>query len=327
MTLRVDGTDVKETAPPTSGEELGFFYFDLLENSGGFSGESGRHEFFDACVRNKSDANVASVPQHDVAEAPTVNPGSKKQAIEAPATTIEEPSPPQTPRQILGHDTTEYYGGKESRAKSALPTKATMNPDYKKEEDRTATTPTAAKEPPPTPTFGQGTTEYFGGGYSSPPAWSTEAPANLGSDKSKTPTAASSTTSPSAVPVREAALETCADALTLEARTAKFYFGNSSSDIEPSSRAELRKIGKIVKDCGNLLVEVAGHTDNLGNATNNKTLSQLRAKAVVDFLVGEGVKSSNLKAVGYGQEKPIAANTTVEGRRLNRRVEFRVSGH
>ena len=127
--------------------------------------------------------------------------------------------------------------------------------------------------------------------------------------------------------MRKTALETCADVLTSEAQTAKLYFGNSSSDIAPSSQAELSKIGKMVKDCGNVLVEVAGHTDNLGNAANNKTLSQLRAKAVVDFLVGEGVRSSSLKAVGYGQEQPIATNTTLEGRRLNRRVEFRVSGH
>ena len=169
ITLQVDGTDVKETAPPISGEELGFFYFDLSENSGGFSGGAGEHEFFDACVQNKSAANVAAVSHQDIAEPPTINSDHKKQAIEVPAPAPEVPSPP----QIFGQGTTEYYGGMESRAKSALPTEATINPDYKKEEDRAATTPAAAKEPSPTPTFGQGTTEYFGG-YSSPPARSTE---------------------------------------------------------------------------------------------------------------------------------------------------------
>jgi outer membrane protein OmpA-like peptidoglycan-associated protein len=74
------------------------------------------------------------------------------------------------------------------------------------------------------------------------------------------------------------------------------------------------------------MVEVGGYTDNWGNPDSNKALSLLRANAVVDFLVREGVASSKLKAVGYGQERPIATNRTPAGRRLNRRVEFRISG-
>ena len=86
------------------------------------------------------------------------------------------------------------------------------------------------------------------------------------------------------------------------------------------------EIAKIVKTCGNVVVEVGGgHTDNTGAPDFNNALSQLRAKAAVDFLIGEGVDPAKLKAVGYGQEQPISTNDTAEGRRLNRRIEFLVS--
>jgi OOP family OmpA-OmpF porin len=74
-------------------------------------------------------------------------------------------------------------------------------------------------------------------------------------------------------------------------------------------------------------VEVSGHTDNFGSPADNKRLSQLRADAVVGFLLRQGAAASSLKAVGYGEEQPVATNATIEGRRLNRRVEFRVSAH
>ena len=313
MTLLVDGTDVKETAPPASGEDLGFFHFDLTQKSGGFSGGSEPHEVFDACV--ESGANVTSMPQPDVAEAPTVN--------ETPPTDTVEPSTPPT----FGQGTTEYYGGKETRTNPALAADATMNPDYKKAATQ-STAPVAAKEPAPPPTGGQGTTEYFGGAESrSKSAWPTEATMNPDYDKSTLPGAASSTTPTVAIPVREAALQSCRDALSTEAQAAKIYFANSSIVIEPGSRAELRKIAKIIaKNCASVVVEVGGYTDNLGNPENNKTLSQLRANAVVEFLIAKGVGASSLKALGYGEDEPIATNATLEGRRLNRRVEFVVSG-
>ena len=119
MTLLVDGTDVKETAPPASGEDLGFFHFDLTQKSGGFSGGSEPHEVFDACV--ESGANVTSMPQPDVAEAPTVN--------ETPPTDTVEPSTPPT----FGQGAAEYYGGKETRTNPALAADATIKVrDYKK---------------------------------------------------------------------------------------------------------------------------------------------------------------------------------------------------
>ena len=125
--------------------------------------------------------------------------------------------------------------------------------------------------------------------------------------------------------MRDAAVKTCRDAFSNEAGAVTLYFANSSFDIEPGSQAGLRKIAKIIKDCGNVVIEIGGHTDNIGDPTSNQTLSQLRAKSVVDFLIREGVDAAKLKAVGYGQERPIAANETLEGRRLNRRIEFLVT--
>ena len=145
-------------------------------------------------------------------------------------------------------------------------------------------------------------------------------------DKSTLPGAALSATPTVAISIREAAIHSCRDALSTEEQAAKISFANASVVIEPGSRAELRRIAKIIaKNCPSVVVEVGGHTDNLGNPENNMTL-QLRANAVVDFLIGEGVGASSLKALGYGDDKPIATNATREGRRLNRRVEFVVSG-
>jgi len=71
-----------------------------------------------------------------------------------------------------------------------------------------------------------------------------------------------------------------------------------------------------------LLVEVGGHTDNVGAAIGNRKLAQKRAAAVVKYLVGKGVEKSRLTAKGYGPDKPIADNKTAEGKQKNRRVEF-----
>ena len=71
-------------------------------------------------------------------------------------------------------------------------------------------------------------------------------------------------------------------------------------------------------------VEVSGHTDSTGSTTANQTLSQTRAKSVVDYLVAHGVAQSRITSTGYGGTKPVASNATEEGRAKNRRIEFRV---
>ncbi|MFO0758458.1 MAG: OmpA family protein [Byssovorax sp.] len=72
------------------------------------------------------------------------------------------------------------------------------------------------------------------------------------------------------------------------------------------------------------LLEVAGHTDNVGSAADNRALSQKRADAVVAYLVSKGTDAKRLQAKGYGPDKPIADNKSIVGRQKNRRVEFNI---
>ncbi|MEL7363998.1 MAG: OmpA family protein, partial [Bacteroidota bacterium] len=71
-------------------------------------------------------------------------------------------------------------------------------------------------------------------------------------------------------------------------------------------------------------ITVEGHTDNTGDQATNDALSQERAQAVAGYLAEQGVDVSRIAAVGYGDARPIATNSTDEGRAANRRVAFRV---
>ncbi|MBL4706863.1 MAG: OmpA family protein [Flavobacteriales bacterium] len=71
-------------------------------------------------------------------------------------------------------------------------------------------------------------------------------------------------------------------------------------------------------------MEVSGHTDNVGNATANLSLSKNRANSVKEYLISGGIEASRLNSKGYGANKPISDNSTVEGRAKNRRTEFQI---
>lgn len=101
------------------------------------------------------------------------------------------------------------------------------------------------------------------------------------------------------------------------------HFATDSADIMPDSMALLEEIADVMNQHAEITsVEVQGHTDNTGTAPHNLRLSQERAQAVVDALVRLRVDPSRLTAKGYGQEKPIAANTSEPGRARNRRVQL-----
>lgn len=106
------------------------------------------------------------------------------------------------------------------------------------------------------------------------------------------------------------------------------YFDFGKSTFRTESYGELNKLETMMKQNQNLQVEISGHTDFVGTAAFNKMLSQLRANAVKSFLVSKGIDTRRIKAVGYGEERPLASNDDeLEGRSLNRRVEFRVLGN
>ena len=71
-------------------------------------------------------------------------------------------------------------------------------------------------------------------------------------------------------------------------------------------------------------IELAGHTDNEGSAKLNLKLSRERVKCVKNYLTEKGIAARRIKGVGYGATKPIASTRTEEGKRLNRRVEFKI---
>ena len=102
-------------------------------------------------------------------------------------------------------------------------------------------------------------------------------------------------------------------------------FETGKSAIKRKSFPLLNQIAQVFVENGNYIIEVQGHTDNVGKADLNKKLSDQRAKAVMKYLISQGVPEDRLSAVGYGPDVPIADNKTKAGRAKNRRVEFKIT--
>ena len=102
-------------------------------------------------------------------------------------------------------------------------------------------------------------------------------------------------------------------------------FETGKAAIKKKSFPLLNQIAAIFVENGNYIIEVQGHTDNVGKAETNKKLSEQRANSVMKYLISQGVPEDRLSAHGYGMEVPIADNKTKAGRAKNRRVEFKIS--
>ncbi|MFD2521909.1 OmpA family protein [Emticicia soli] len=100
------------------------------------------------------------------------------------------------------------------------------------------------------------------------------------------------------------------------------YFDQSQPVIKPQSYPELDKLVNLLKQNPKINIEVIGHTDNVGDPRLNQYLSELRAKAVTNYLFNKGIAPSRLTHAGMGPNQPVAANDTEENRQKNRRVEF-----
>ena len=98
-------------------------------------------------------------------------------------------------------------------------------------------------------------------------------------------------------------------------------FDTGKATLRPESLPRLDGIVEYMAHRTSVRIEISGHTDNVGNKKANKTLSDKRAKACRDYLISQGIDGDRIEAVGYGDERPIAPNTTEDGRQQNRRIE------
>jgi OmpA-OmpF porin, OOP family len=101
-------------------------------------------------------------------------------------------------------------------------------------------------------------------------------------------------------------------------------FDTGSATITAESAQTVTDLTSILSACSTAQVRLEGYTDNTGDATANKTLSQQRADAVKAMLVKNGIDAARIEAVGYGSSKPLGSNDTDEGRAKNRRTELTV---
>ncbi len=114
------------------------------------------------------------------------------------------------------------------------------------------------------------------------------------------------------------------DASNAKVNLKHVFFKTGSAELEDLSKHELTNLSKIMSKYKDVVVELGGHTDNVGDASSNQLLSESRAKSVKSYLVNKGVNVDRLQARGYGQNSPISDNGTAEGRQENRRTELTI---
>ncbi len=102
-------------------------------------------------------------------------------------------------------------------------------------------------------------------------------------------------------------------------------FAVDSTTISPQMQTVLNDVAQSMIQYPNSLIDVMGHTDSTGAEAYNQGLSQRRAEAVANYLVSRGVSRARIETMGYGEEYPVADNSTPEGRAQNRRVEIRIT--
>ncbi len=101
-------------------------------------------------------------------------------------------------------------------------------------------------------------------------------------------------------------------------------FEKASAVLLPESFVELDKLLQFMRDNAGIRIEIAGHTSSDGDDAYNMKLSQDRADSVAKYLIDKGIARNRIVSKGYGENNPVAGNDTEDGRRLNRRVEFKI---
>ncbi|MCY0147642.1 OmpA family protein [Hoeflea sp. G2-23] len=126
------------------------------------------------------------------------------------------------------------------------------------------------------------------------------------------------------VPVDVLEPASCQQRLDLVTGANSVLFDSAQANIQLHSLGFLDRIAFVANQCGNIRLEISGHTDSDGAEDANLDLSNRRATSVVDFLVATGVEADRLSAIGYGEDRPVAENGTSTGKAANRRIEFQV---
>ncbi len=100
------------------------------------------------------------------------------------------------------------------------------------------------------------------------------------------------------------------------------FFDTGSATLRSESFTELEKLKQLLLENPSMAIEIYGHTDNVGSDQANQILSENRAHAVYDYLIGHGIEKTRLAFKGFGETAPIDSNDSPDGRQLNRRTEF-----
>ena len=102
------------------------------------------------------------------------------------------------------------------------------------------------------------------------------------------------------------------------------FFESGSDQLSSASNAELGSIFHMMKENPDIVVQIDGHTDNIGGEKDNLLLSQNRAKSVMNELIKRGIPAKKIQYKGFGESKPLTNNATENGRQVNRRTEFTI---
>jgi outer membrane protein OmpA-like peptidoglycan-associated protein len=102
------------------------------------------------------------------------------------------------------------------------------------------------------------------------------------------------------------------------------YFDTGKSTLKPNSNKTLNDLVEVLKLKSTMVIEIQGHTDNVGDEEANVKLSQARAETVMKYLVNKGIEATRITAKGFGASKPVADNAAEEGRAKNRRTSLKV---
>jgi outer membrane protein OmpA-like peptidoglycan-associated protein len=121
-------------------------------------------------------------------------------------------------------------------------------------------------------------------------------------------------------------LEACRGRFEVLSSTGNIFFRTASARLDEASDPLLTSVVDIVRRCPTLVIEVSGHTDSDGSDATNQRLSELRARAVADYLAQSGIEPARIRPVGYGEARPAVPNDTAYNKSRNRRIEFAIAG-